>query len=56
LWKTVPTKYSIKSRSFPAKDIAPEGQTQSMLGPRDWLSSWTGKSGKEVTLSESELS
>ena len=56
LWKTVPTKYSIKSRSFPAKDIAPEGQTPSMLGPRNWLSSWTGKSGKEVTLSESELS
>lgn len=49
-------KYSSKSRSFPAKDIAPEEQTPSILGPRDWLSSWTGKSGKEVTLSESELS
>ena len=50
--KTLHTNHSINFKPY---NIAPEGETPSVLGPKNWLSDWTDNSGKEITLNEESL-
>jgi len=50
--ETLHTSYSMNLRPY---NIAPEGETPSILGPKHWLNSWTEESGKEIYLNESSL-
>ncbi len=54
-WEAIPRRTSNESINFLAKDIAPEGSQPSILNLNSWLSKWTTKSGKNVSLSEPEL-
>lgn len=50
--ETLHTSYSMNFKPY---NIASESETSSILTPKDWLSSWTEKSGKEIRLDESSL-
>jgi len=50
--ETLHTSYSMNFKPY---NIASESETPSILTPKDWLSSWSEKSGKEIRLDESSL-